>query len=59
MGSWPRASFAGGMDVAKAIDTYAALCNVDVYLTLVEDRRWRPDRVERWWHESLTRLLLR
>jgi AcrR family transcriptional regulator len=46
------------VDVPAACDTYAALVNVDVYTTLIEERRWTPDRVETWWHTTLCRLLL-
>ncbi|MFC5105864.1 TetR/AcrR family transcriptional regulator [Kibdelosporangium philippinense] len=46
------------MDVETAIDVYAALCNIDVYLTLINERGWSPDRVEQWWNEVLTRELL-
>lgn len=56
--SWPAAAFADGVDVDSAVDTYAAICNVDVYDTLIEERDWRPEQVERWWHRSLCRLLL-
>jgi TetR/AcrR family transcriptional regulator, regulator of cefoperazone and chloramphenicol sensitivity len=55
-----RATFSGwpGVDVDQASDTYAALCNVDVYFTLIEERGWSPDQVERWWHQSLVTLLV-
>jgi AcrR family transcriptional regulator len=56
-GGWPAGAFADGVDTALACDTYAALVNVDVYTTLVDERRWRPDRVERWWRTSLVTLL--
>lgn len=32
-----------------ATDIYAALCNIDVYTALTDERGWSPDRVERWW----------
>jgi hypothetical protein len=50
--SWPT------VELTSACDTYAALVNVDVYTTLIEERRWTPDRVERWWQVTLARLLL-
>ncbi len=31
----------------------------DVYRVLTEERGWTPEQVERWWDESLARLLLR
>lgn len=55
--AWPVEAFADGVDPAAACDTYAALVNVDVYTTLVDERGWTPDRVERWWHATLVTLL--
>ncbi|WP_405614216.1 TetR/AcrR family transcriptional regulator [Streptomyces sp. NBC_01508] len=47
-----------GLDVASAVDVYAAMCNIDVYTTLTEERGWPPERVERWWADALGRELL-
>lgn len=55
--SWPASAFVEGVDATVACDAYAALCNVDVYLTLIEERGWSEDQVEQWWHESLVKLL--
>ncbi len=55
---WPAAWFRAGVTVASAADTYAALCNIDVYRVLTTERGWSPDQVETWWHDSLCRLLL-
>lgn len=51
---WPRLR----LDIGTAVDVYAALCNIDVYLTLINERGWSADRVEQWWNEVLTRELL-
>ncbi|WP_049564263.1 TetR/AcrR family transcriptional regulator [Nonomuraea sp. SBT364] len=56
--SWPDGTLRPGLDVATAIDIYAALCNIDVYTTLLTERSWTPDRIERWWGEALARELL-
>ena len=56
---WPKNAFLAGVTPDSARDTYAALCNVDVYRVLTEERGWDADRVEAWWLESLGRLLLR
>ena len=56
--TWPKKVFRKGVTADSARDTYAALCNVDVYRVLTEERGWDADRVEQWWHESLVRLLL-
>ncbi|MCP2315803.1 transcriptional regulator, TetR family [Nocardia amikacinitolerans] len=57
--TWPDDALRPGVDRSTALDVYAALCNIDVYTTLTVERGWRPDRVERWWGEALTRQLLR
>jgi TetR/AcrR family transcriptional regulator, regulator of cefoperazone and chloramphenicol sensitivity len=56
---WSSATFRDGVTAHSAADAFAALCNVDVYRVLSEERGWSPDQIERWWHESLVRLLLR
>ncbi len=56
--SWPHGTLRPDVDVATAVDVYAALCNIDVYTTLTIERAWPPDRVERWWGETLARELL-
>ncbi|GAA5058149.1 TetR/AcrR family transcriptional regulator [Nocardia callitridis] len=57
--AWPPETLARGIDVASAVDIYGALCNIDVYTDLTEERGWTPERVERWWAETLVRELLR
>jgi hypothetical protein len=47
------------MDARLAADTYAALCNINVYRILAEERGWSPGQIERWWRDSLVRLILR
>ncbi|GIG91129.1 TetR/AcrR family transcriptional regulator [Plantactinospora endophytica] len=56
--SWPDGVLRNGLDVPSAVDVYAAICNIDVYTTLIDERGWQPDRVERWWTEVLARELL-
>lgn len=56
--SWPPEALREGTDSRSAADTFAALCSIDVYRVLTEERGWSPDQVERWWYESLVRLLL-
>ncbi len=55
---WPKKAFRKGVTAEAARDTYAALCNVDVYRVLTEERGWDADQVEQWWHRSLVLLLL-
>jgi hypothetical protein len=54
--TWPKGTLRG--TVNDAVDVYAALCNIDAYLTLTDERSWGPDRVETWWAEVLPRELL-
>lgn len=56
--SWPDGVLRDGLDVASAVDVYAAMCNLDVYTTLTDERAWTPERVERWWSDALRRELL-
>lgn len=56
--SWPAGTLRAELDVRTASDVYAALCNIDVYATLIGERDWTPDRVERWWSEALAREIL-
>lgn len=55
---WPAGTLRAGLDVLTAIDIYAALCTIDVYVTLTDERGWTPDRVEAWWTQALARELL-
>jgi AcrR family transcriptional regulator len=56
--AWPPGTFRPGLDASSAIDIYAAVCNIDVYVTLTSERAWSPDRVEQWWGGALARELL-
>lgn len=59
LSTWPSRAFRPGVDVQSAVDAYAALCNIDVYRVLAEERGWPPERIEQWWRDSLILLLLR
>jgi TetR/AcrR family transcriptional regulator, regulator of cefoperazone and chloramphenicol sensitivity len=56
--AWPASVLRHGLDVQAAADVYAALCNIDVYTTLISERGWSPDQVEQWWAATLARELL-
>jgi TetR/AcrR family transcriptional regulator, regulator of cefoperazone and chloramphenicol sensitivity len=56
--AWPPDTLRVGLDVPTAVDVYAAVCTIDVYTTLTEERGWEPERVERWWADALSRELL-
>ena len=55
-GLWPQGTLKAGVD--ESVDVYAALCNIDTYLTLTEERSWSADRIETWWAGLLARELL-
>ena len=55
-GLWPKGTLRLG--VGESVDVYAALCNIDTYLTLTEERSWSADRIETWWTGLLARELL-
>jgi TetR/AcrR family transcriptional regulator, regulator of cefoperazone and chloramphenicol sensitivity len=57
-GTWPAGTLRSGVDIAEAVDVYAALCNVDAFATLTGERGWSPAKVEWWWRDVLTRELL-
>ncbi len=46
------------MTVVRAVDAYAALCNIDVYRELIDERQWTPDQVQAGWTTTLTLTLL-
>ncbi len=56
--AWPPGTLRAALDVPTAVDVYAALCTIDVYRTLTDERGWAPDQVEEWWAEVLARELL-
>ncbi|MFI6531104.1 hypothetical protein ACIBHY_01575 [Nonomuraea sp. NPDC050547] len=56
--SWPEGALGPGVDVATAVDVHAALCSVDVSITLVSERGRTPERVEAWWRRAPARELL-
>lgn len=56
--AWPPAALREGVSVERAVDAYAALCNIDVYRELTDERRWTPDQVQAWWTDTLTMTLL-
>lgn len=57
--TWPGDVFRDGVDPQGAVDTFAAICNIDVYRILVEERGWSPGHIEQWWGDTLARLLFR
>lgn len=46
------------LDADAAAETYAALANPDLYLLLIDEHGWTPERYETWLADTLTRLLI-
>ena len=57
--SWPAKTWAKGVDVQAALDTYAMVVSLEAFDIAVRERGWTPDAVEQWWHRVLADLLLR
>jgi AcrR family transcriptional regulator len=53
-----RDSLRQGLTAQTAADILFAIGSPEMYRLLVGDRGWSPERFERWYAESLTRLLL-
>jgi AcrR family transcriptional regulator len=53
-----RTALRAGVDRAGAVDTVWLLMDPVVYRRLTEDRDWSPERYERWFADSVERLLL-
>jgi TetR/AcrR family transcriptional regulator, regulator of cefoperazone and chloramphenicol sensitivity len=58
LSTWPPETLRPDLALAEAVDTYAALCTIDLYRELTEQRGWSPDRVEQWLQRTLALLLL-
>lgn len=56
--AWPAATLRDDVTVDRAVDAYAALCNIDVYRELIDERHWTPDQVQAWWIDTLTLTLI-
>ena len=54
----PRGTLRPGLSVAAAADTLYAVGSPESYRLLVRDRGWSPARFERWYADTLIRLLL-
>ncbi|MGH2884222.1 MAG: TetR/AcrR family transcriptional regulator [Solirubrobacteraceae bacterium] len=56
--AWPATALRDHLAVEDAVDAYAALCNIDVYRELTDERHWTPEQVQAWWTDTLTMILL-
>ena len=53
-----RGGLRAGLTVNSAVDTLFAIGSPETYRLLVVDRRWSADRFERWYADTVARLLL-
>jgi hypothetical protein len=56
--TWPAAAPRRGVIVQRALDMYAVTVSIQAYDIATRERSWAPDRVERWWVETLAEQLL-
>lgn len=56
--TWPTAARRRGVSVQRALDIYAVTVSIQAYDIATRERGWAPDRVERWWVETLAEQLL-
>jgi AcrR family transcriptional regulator len=57
-GTMRRSSLRAGISRDEAVDTVWALMDPALFCRLTDDRQWSPDRFERWFADTVTRLLL-
>ena len=56
--TWPAAGRRRGVTVQRALDMYAITVSIQAYDIATRERGWAPDRVQRWWVETLGEQLL-
>ena len=56
--TWPAGTRRRGVTVQRALDMYAVTVSIQAYDIATGERGWAPDRVERWWVETLAEQLL-
>lgn len=55
---WPAAARRRGVSVQRALDVYAVIVSIQSYDVATLERGWAPDRVERWWLDSVAEQIL-
>jgi AcrR family transcriptional regulator len=56
--SWPASARRRGVTVQRALDIYAITVSIQAYDVATLERGWNPDRVERWWVETVVEQIL-
>lgn len=51
--TWPASARPKGVTLQRALDAYAITVSLQAYDIAVHERGWEPDRVERWWVDTV------
>jgi AcrR family transcriptional regulator len=56
--TWPSPARRRGVSLQRALDVYAVTVSLQSYDIATRERRWAPDRIERWWVDCLAEQIL-
>jgi hypothetical protein len=56
--TWPASARRQGVTLQRALDAYAITVSLQAYDIAVHERGWAPDRVERWWIDTVAAQIL-
>ena len=59
LSSWPAEVWRAGIDAERGVAIFGIVVSLASFGTASRDYGWRPDEVEEWWHQNLSKLLLR
>jgi hypothetical protein len=57
-GTWPASARRQGVSLQRALDIYAVTVSIQAFDIATRERGWSPDRVERWWVETVADQIL-
>jgi AcrR family transcriptional regulator len=57
-GTWPASARRQGVSLQRALDIYAVTVSIQAYDIATSERGWTPDRLERWWVETVAEQIL-
>jgi AcrR family transcriptional regulator len=56
--AWPSSARRRGVSLQRALDVYAVTVSLQSYDIATRERGWAPDRLERWWVDTLAEQIL-
>ena len=56
--TWPASARRKGVTLQRALDAYAITVSLQAYDIAVHERGWEPERVERWWVDTVAAQIL-